>query len=176
MTDFRQSVWGPRCRVIDGNIVFSTGSTHFLCDANATSMLSIRLIFAHLGKSKMQNGWEIIDKIAHCAVAVEELFWGASGGPLRRPVEGPFVNCRVFAVTCALFAERDVLGLWPGAGRRRIFTYRKSEISTPAGVKQAVSRAWGSPFHLFPHFSNRNAIFWSQDFFSKARRLTSGEG
>ena len=77
MTDFRQSVWGPRCRVIDGHIVFSTGSTHFLHDANATSMLSIRLIFAHLGKAKMQNGWEIIGKIAHCAVAVEELFRGA---------------------------------------------------------------------------------------------------
>ena len=39
-------------------------------------MLYISLIFAHLGKSKMQNGWEIIGKIAHCAVAVEELFWG----------------------------------------------------------------------------------------------------
>ena len=78
----------------------------------------------------MQNAWAIIGEIAHCAVAVGELF----GGPYRSPVESPFVNCGVFAVTCALFAGSDVLTLWCGGGSEAVFTYRECEILTPAGV------------------------------------------
>ena len=93
-------------------------------EANASNMPSFSLIYAHQQKYEMQNARENIGEIAHCAVAVGELF----GGLFRSPVESPFVNCGVFAVTCALFAGSDVLRLWHGDGRRRIFTYRECEI------------------------------------------------
>ena len=121
---------GPCCRAMFGNVAFYLGSTHFFREANATNMPPIKLISAHLGQSKIQKSWEITGGIAHCAVIVGELF----GGPCRSPVEGPFVNCRVFAGAYALFAGSNVLRLWRGGGRRRIFTYRECEILTFAVV------------------------------------------
>ena len=39
-------------------------------EANASNMPSMGLISAHAGKSKMQNAWEIISGITHCAIVV----------------------------------------------------------------------------------------------------------
>ena len=64
--------------------MFSTGVYAFFVrrqrNLHALHKADFRTPGQHLGKSKMQNGWEIIGKIAHCAVAVEELFWGVLGG------------------------------------------------------------------------------------------------
>ena len=81
-------------------------------EADANNMPSSGLISAHSKKCEMQNEREIRREIAHGAAAVRELF----GGPYRSPVESPFVNCGVFAVTCALFAGSDMLTLWRRGG------------------------------------------------------------
>ena len=93
-------------------------------------MPSFDMNYAHPKKCKIQNSREIIGEIEHCAVAVGGLF----GRPFRRPVEGPFADCSVFAVTCALFAGRDALIVCRGGGLRRVFAHHKCEILILARV------------------------------------------
>ena len=45
-------------------------------EANASTLPSFSLTYAHQQKYEMQNAKEIIGEIAHCAVAVGELFGG----------------------------------------------------------------------------------------------------
>ena len=78
----------------------------------------------------MQNVWEIIGGNAHCTVLAGELF----GGPYRSPFEGTFLECRVFALTDALFVGSKVFRLWLEEARRRNFTYREGEILSLAEV------------------------------------------
>ena len=95
----------------------------------------------------MQNTWAIIGEIAHCAVVAG----GRFRRPFRRPVEGPFADCSVFAVTCALFAGSNALTLWRRGARRYIFTDREGGISIPAGVLYAESRSQDAQLHSFPY-------------------------
>ena len=97
--------------VLQGNLqkyVFFPRLYALFDEASASNIPSFVLISAHHKRYEMQHAWEIIGEIAHCAVAVGDLF----GGPFRSPVESPFANCGVFAVTDALFPGSDVRRLW----------------------------------------------------------------
>ena len=80
--------------------------------ADASNMPSFGQISAHQKKYEMQNEREIIGEIAHCAVAVGDLF----GGPLGSPVKSHFGKCGVLAVTCALFVGSYMPIVWCGGG------------------------------------------------------------